>query len=194
MTNTSSLWKPRIKELVNLFIEDGIFVPDVSKNTVQQTLNYWAGAKAKQLNSMDRKCPKENPWLASLMLYVCLGDCQPNATFSESTQLEVGVLLGIAERNSWTFQDTLQAIEWIKEAMPFYPTAEQWSTIFNVEANSIIATQKVLSTHMLDLLSPTETIVWTAALNLEAPFYYWAEFNKNRTEIVLSLPTLDVDI
>ena len=195
MTHTYSPWRPRIEELVNLFIAQGIFKSDVPTGTVEQALNYWVGCKAKQLDSVYQKCPSENPWLASVMLYVCLGDYHPTAPYSEETKLQAGVFIGMAERGGWTCRDVLQVVEWVRNIMPYHPTPDQWSSIFNIEYNEVETAQTLLVPNMVDLLNPEEKSVWNAATNLDAPFYYWtAQLNKKEPAQTLSLPALDMDI
>jgi hypothetical protein len=195
MTTTGSAWRTRIEELVDLLIREHIFNPSVTTNTIGNTLHYWAVIEAKHLNNMGLQCPRENPWLASLMLYFCLGDHSPSAVFSDSTRLEAGVLIGIIDRAGWHVQDVLQAVEWIKETMPYYPTAEQWASTFNIDEHVVISAQKTLQSDMISLLTPNEKSAWTVTCNLEAPFYYWtAQLNKTEPGHTLSLPALDIDI
>ena len=97
--------------------------------------------KAKNLQVTERAVPKENPWLASLCMYVCLGDQPAELEFTERQLLSAGMYLGMAQRAGWSNADMLQVIDWNKNSMPNYPTPEQWSSILDVSCEDILAIQ-----------------------------------------------------
>lgn len=193
MTSPISPWAQRIQQLVAFTIAGNDYKPDVSTARVNSSLSYFSMCTAKFLQQMEQDIPKENPWVASLMLYICLGDHKPDEVYRESTEFEAGKCIGQALRAGWGIADMLQAIEWQKEAMPYYPTTQQWASIFEVEPDVIVAAQQTLVPHVVDTLNATEKTAWDVACSLDAPFQYWAsQIGQGAAMETTPLPELDM--
>lgn len=192
MNSSISPWTTRIKQLVDIFIQDGeTYGFDVSIERVQTSLTYFAINAAKHLHILRREVISENPWLASLMLYVSLGDYSPERVYSETTKNEASGYIGIAQRSGWTTQDMLQAIEWEKTSMPHYPTAQQWAGIFSVTLNEIEGIQTNLLPSIENTRSLSEQQIWDVTLAVQAPFYSLMEQLLNPSpETAFKLPEL----
>lgn len=186
-----SPWTIRVKQLVDIIIQDKAYESDVSASRVQTSLNYFAVTLAKHLHVLNRDVPRESPWLASVMLYVSLGDRAPESAYSEDEQFQAGKYIGIAQRSGWALQDMLQAIEWQKTSMPHYPTAKQWAGVFGVTVTEIERIQKNLVSTIENTRTLSEQQVWDIALTLQTPFYSLMEqLLKSTPDTVFKLPEL----
>ena len=186
-----SPWTMRVKQLVDIIIQDKAYESDVSASRVQTSLNYFSVTLAKHLHVLNRDVPRESPWLASVMLYVSLGDCDPESAYSEDEQFQAGKYIGIAQRSGWTPQDMLQAIEWGKTSMPHYPTAQQWAGVFGLTLKEIERIQTSLVSTIENTRSLSEQQVWDVALAVEAPFCSLMEqLLKSTPDTVFKLPDL----
>lgn len=193
MTTSASPWAFRVEQLVQSCIQSKNYEPDVTTAWVRQTLDYHAMVMAKNYQITERTIPKENPWIASLCMYVCLGDQPAQLEFSEHQLLSAGTYLGMARRAGWSDTDMLQAIEWNKNSMPNYPTPEQWSSILEIEPGEVLAIQANLLPTFEDVLSAKEQRDWDVSCQLDSPFYLWKQMQRAASEpYALSLPQLDI--
>ncbi len=193
MTTTLSPWAFRIEQLVQSCISSQDYGPEVTTAWVRQTLDYVAMCKAKNLQVTERAVPKENPWLASLCMYVCLGDQPAELEFTERQLLSAGMYLGMAQRAGWSNADMLQVIDWNKNSMPNYPTPEQWSSILDVSCEDILAIQADLRPTFEAMLSQKDQRDWEVSCQLDSPFYLWTQMQRAASETsALPLPLLDI--
>ena len=193
MTTTVSPWAFRIEQLVQSCISSQDYGPEVTTAWVRQTLDYVALCKAKNLQVTERAVPKENPWLASLCMYVCLGDQPAELEFTERQLLSAGMYLGMAQRAGWSNADMLQVIEWNKNSMPNYPTPEQWSSMLDVSCEDILAIQADLRPTFEAMLGEKDQRDWEVSCQLENPFYLWTQMQRAASETsALPLPLLDI--
>ena len=193
MTTTVSPWAFRIEQLVQSCISSQNYGPEVTTAWVRQTLDYVAMCKAKNLQVTERAVPKENPWLASLCMYVCLGDQPAELEFTERQLLSAGMYLGMAQRAGWSNADMLQVIDWNKNSMPNYPTPEQWSSILDVSCEDILAIQADLRPTFEAMLSQKDQRDWEVSCQLDSPFYLWTQMQRAASETsALPLPLLDI--
>lgn len=193
MATTVSPWVFRIEQLVQSCIQSKNFGPDVSTAWVRQTLDYFAMLRAKNYQVTETTIPRDNPWIASLCMYVCLGDQPAQLEFSERQLLSAGTYLGMAQRAGWSNADMLQAIEWNKNSMPNYPTPEQWSSILEVPPEEILAIQAELRPTFESMLSEKDQRDWEVSCQLDGPFYLWQQMQRATTEAeALPLPQLDI--
>ncbi len=193
MTTTVSPWAFRIEQLVQSCISSQDYGPEVTTAWVRQTLDYFAMLGAKNYQVTETTIPKDNPWLASLCMYVCLGDQPAELEFTERQLLSAGTYLGMAQRAGWSNADILQVIEWTKNSMPNYPTPEQWSSILDVSPEEIIAIQADLRPTFEALLGEKDQRDWEVSCQLDSPFYLWQQMQRATTEAeVLPLPQLDI--
>lgn len=181
----------RVKQLVDICIHDTTYESDVSASRVQTSLNYFAITSAKHLHVLDRDVPRQSPWLASIMLYVSLGDRDPESAYSMREQFMAGKYIEIAQRSGWTPQDMLQAIEWGKTSMPHYPTPQQWAGVFGLTVNEIRSIQTNLVPSIEKTRSLSEQRMWEVAMTVQVPFYSLMEqLIKSTPETVFALPNL----
>lgn len=195
MSNPVSPWPQRIEQLVDFVIGQKDYTPDVSMVRVDASLNYFAMCKAKYFCQMDREVPRENPWVASLMLYVTLGDTPLDKRHDESSQFEAGRCMGMAFRAGWTIGDIFQVIEWNRDALAYYPSVEQWAFIFDVEPSAIADAQKGLVPNIEAALNTAEHTAWQVAKSLDVPFHCWArQLVQAPAENEVHLPDMSMDV
>lgn len=193
MVSKLSPWAQRVEQLVDFTIAQKEYTPDVAMTRVDTSLTYFAMGTAKYLHQMEQDIPRENPWVASLMLYVCLGDTPSGEMYSEQTEFEAGKCIGQALRAGWSVADMLQAIEWNKTAMVHYPTVEQWAGIFEVAPEVVVKAQHGLVSRIVDTLSAAEQSAWSAACSLDVSFEHWKSQLTVLQAPILSLPELGMD-
>lgn len=194
MSSPLSPWAQRVQQLVEIIIQGGNYEPEVSIQRVQSSIEYFAMTSAKFLHIKDEDIPRENPWIASLMLYIVLGNTPTGETYSKHEQFEAGKYLGIAMQAGWTAQDVLQAIEWCKWAMPNYPSAEQWGSIFDLGSDEVMSMQESLVPTLGETLSLHEQQTWTVCWSLDTPFHSWKRqlTNQEQPDSRVHLPELDM--
>lgn len=160
----------------------------VSSERVANTLSYFAMCKAKYLVSSGQDLHNTNPWLASLLLYVTVGD-----DYTRRDTSTAKTHLAVAIQGGWAVQDILQVIEWSKDAMPMYPTSSQWSEIFQVSESTITQIQQQLVPTMFDVLTDDEQHAWSMVQALGLSFRQWeAQLGpSNVGSTNLELPNLE---
>ena len=173
MYDSFSLWSQRVQQQLALFPKQGVGGSSMSVRRVQDYVNHWVLSRAKFSHSMkDIAIVADNSWVASVAVYVSVGDSLPGEKCTPQEESDVQMYLRIIHANEWSNADVLQAIEWSKSAMPNYPNEKKWASILGISCDEVISIQKTLAPDAVALFTPKEQNVWNMACDLDAPFHY----------------------
>ena len=122
------------------------------------------------------------PWSLSLAVYAAVGRYEHDEGFSPKTLNNLRAYLGPVRNAGWSITDILQAVEFCKDEMRFYPTDERWSDVLKCSVAEVTEARKNLKPTFVECFTSTEQSLWKVGLDLDISVSAWVDVVDNHVD------------